>query len=155
MPTPKTLIKRHFPQVKRIVDSERTLDVTVTAEDTAAGNKLDPENCALAKACVRQKIADAAIIGISTSYLIRGDTAIRYHTSTAVSREITSFDRHDDFAEGQHYKLSRISPSCRQEVRNMKSKLYHRAKVKARKKGQPYTPSRVVHRTANVRILNA
>ena len=147
MPTPKTLIKQHFPRVKRIVDSERTLEVTVTPGDTAAGNALDPENCALAKACVRQKIADAAIIGLSYSYLIKGNTAVRYATSTAVAREITSFDRHHDFAAGQNYKLSKVSKSNRLGVRSK----YKDSAPSPRKSTRDYAVT--MHRTANVRVM--
>lgn len=147
MPTPKMLIKKHFPKVRRIVDSTRTLEVTVTPADVAAGNPLDPEGCALVKACVRQKIADAAIIGISYSYLIKGDTAVRYHTSTAVSREITSFDRHKDFAAGMNYKLSKISKSNR-----LGRRLEYADNSDRPRKTTREFPLQV-HRTANVRVM--
>lgn len=113
MPLPKTIIKRDFPKVKRIVDATETIDITVLPEDAEGGRRKDPRQCALAKACVRQKIADAAIIGIGFSYLIKGDTATRYKTSVGVGREITSYDRHKEFASGGDYKLSKVSPCNR------------------------------------------
>lgn len=113
MPLAKTIIKRDFPKVRKIVDATETLNVTVLPQDAATGRKKDPEGCALVRACVRQRIADAAIIGIGYSYLIKGDTAVRYKTSAAVAREITSFDRHQDFAPGTDYKLSKVSEGSR------------------------------------------
>ncbi len=113
MPLAKTLIKRDFPRVRKIVDATETLNITVLPQDAATGRQKDPEGCALVKACIRQKLADAAIIGLGFSYLIKGDTATRYKTSAAVGREITTFDRHKDFAPGVNYKLSRVSPGSK------------------------------------------
>jgi hypothetical protein len=38
---------------------------------------------------------------------------VRYKTSVAVGREITSFDRHHEFATGNDYLLSNVPPSSR------------------------------------------
>lgn len=151
MPTPKQIIKRHFPHVTRIVDSERTLDVSVTPADTESAKPLDPENCALARACVRQKIADAAIIGMAYSYLIRGNTAVRYKTSVAVAREITAFDRHLQFAPGVDYKLSKVSAS--QQLGSQRIKDKQRYARKKTKKGTPEPVRTTHHRTVNVRVM--
>jgi len=113
MPLPKTIIKAQFPAVTKIIDARRSLTISVKPIDTSSGRKKDPEQCALAHACVREKIADAAIIGLGYSYLIRGNCAIRYATSQGVAREIVSFDRHQDFATGTDYKLLKISPTSR------------------------------------------
>ncbi len=147
MPVAKTIIKRDFPLVTRIIDAKETIDITVELQDAVKGRRKDPEQCALAKACVRQKIADAAIIGIGYSYLIKGNTATRYKTSAAVAREITSFDRHQDFAAGRNYKLSRVSPKAR-------------LGVKPPPKSGPHTGTRepipmVYHKTANVRVMKS
>lgn len=111
--SPKTLIKEHFPRVTKIVDSTKTIEVQVLPQDAVSGRRGDPEQCALVKACIRQKIAEGAIIGLAYSYLIKGTVATRFKTSAVVAREITSFDRHQEFATGQHYKLSRVSPGAR------------------------------------------
>src|SRR6266550_1073246 len=107
------VIKKTFPQVEKVIDATKSIKINVTSADSASGRKKDSANCALAKACVREKIADAAIIGIGFSYLIKGKIATRYKTSNSVSREITSFDRHQDFAEGNDYTLSKVGPSAR------------------------------------------
>ncbi len=148
MPLAKTIIKRDFPRVRKIVDATETLNITVIPQDAVTGRRKDPEGCALVKACVRQKIADAAIIGIGYSYLIKGDTATRYKTSEAVAREITSFDRHQDFAAGRNYKLSKVSKGSRLGC-----------KPHPEQSG-PHTTTRepipmAVHHTANVRVMKS
>jgi hypothetical protein len=145
MPLAKTIIKRDFPTVTKIVDAKETIEITVEPQDSVRGRRKDPAGCALVKACIRQKIADAAIIGIGYSYLIKGNTATRYKTSTAVGREITSFDRHNDFAAGRNYKLSRVSPKARLGYKDPGD-------------GGPHTTTRehipvVYHKTANVRVM--
>lgn len=106
-------IQKLFPQVQKVHDARRSILVSVTKHDSSSARKKDPGGCALAKACVRQKLADAAIIGVGISWLIKGRSAMRYKTSTGVAREITSFDRHQDFAEGQDYVLSKVPPTGR------------------------------------------
>ncbi len=103
-------IRKQFPQVEQIVNATKPIRISVTAKDSAKASKKDPNNCALAVACKRQKLAEAVIIGIGVSYLISGDTATRYRTSHGVGREITSFDRHHDFAAGEDYLLASIKP---------------------------------------------
>jgi len=139
-----TILKKQFPQVSKVQDSKRTITVNVTPKDTKSGRKKDPNNCALAKACVRSKIADIAIIGISFSYLIKGNKATRYKTLVGVGREITSFDRHQDFAEGLDYKLSKVSPSSRlNKEYKRKSGLHTGTKINSNK----------IHHTDNIRII--
>jgi len=106
-------IQKTFPQVKKVIDARRSIRVSVTENDCSAARKKDPNSCALARACIREKLGDAAIIGISTCYLIKGDRAIRFKTSETIAREITSFDRHHDFAAGNDYTLSKIAPRAR------------------------------------------
>jgi hypothetical protein len=104
------IVRKQFPHVTKVVDAKDGIIVNVSKRDSSEGKKKSPENCALAKACIREQKADGAIINVGTSYIIKGNIATRYNTSIAVGREITSFDRHQDFAEGR-YVLSKISPS--------------------------------------------
>lgn len=142
-PNALTRVRRFFPGVQRVRDSNRTIQVRVKDIDTKGGRKKDPAGCALARACVREQIADAAIIGLGFSYLIKGKVATRYKTSDAVQREIVSFDRHQDFAAGADYKLSKVGPSARLG--------------RDKGPGGPHTSTRIdnprVHHTANVRLL--
>ncbi len=136
-------IQKQFPQVKKVRDATETISVTVIPADAVKGRRKDPATCALARACVRTSIADAAIIGLSSSWLIKGDTATRYLTSEGVSREITSFDRHQDFQSGNDYKLSRVGKSKRL------GKIWEGT-------GPHLTTKKVtqkIHHTANVRII--
>src|SRR6266536_185942 len=137
-------IREALPQVTKVRDADSTINITVLPKDSAAGRRRDPNNCALARACVREKIADAAVIGIGSSWLIKGNVATRYLTSEAVSREITSFDRHHDFAAGQDYKLSRIPPAKRLGKKEWpKTGPHIRTKIDAS----------AYHHTANIRVI--
>lgn len=107
------MVRKQFPQVKKVVDADKGVRVTVTKRDSNEGRKKSPENCALAKACVREMKADGAIINVAFSYVIKGEVATRYQTSAGIAREITSFDRHQDFAPGDDYLLSAITPCKR------------------------------------------
>jgi len=140
------IVRKQFPKVKRVVDSKSGILVDVSEQDNKSGRKKVTNDCALARACVRQKLADAAIIGVSTSYLIHGDTAVRYKTSQSVAREITSFDRHKDFAAGKNYRLS---PPCESLRIGAHSGEPNRAIGKT--KAGAY--KRVIHRTSKIRSI--
>lgn len=137
-------LQRHFPNVTKVVDAKDSIAVSVKKGDVAAGRRNQPGSCALAKACVREFKADGALINIGFSYIIKDDLAVRYKTSVAVGREITSFDRHHDFAEGADYLLSKVSPASRLGV--------HRSGPSGPKKGhQRSQPKPTVHRTVRIR----
>lgn len=140
-------LRKSFPQVERVVDAKETIAINVRKVDARSGRRKDPQDCALARACRRTNIADHAIIGLTVSYLIKGNTATRYHTSDTVGREITSFDRHKDFAAGRNYKLSKISPSC-QEALGAK----HRGGAPTGK-GKKRSETMTRHHTVRVRKL--
>jgi hypothetical protein len=147
MPLPKQLLKEHFPRVKHIVEATKTISIEVLPQDAVHGRRKDPEKCALAQACLRTKIAEGAIIGLSFSYLIKGDTATRYKTSVNVAREITSFDRHNEFAAGRYYKLSKVSPASTLEA------IRERPRPTGPHNGTRKEVLARVHRTANVRLM--
>jgi hypothetical protein len=108
-PVPRSL-RRLFPQVTEVTDSREPVDIYVSAGDAKNGRQMQGDECAMAKAVVRQTKADGAVIGISASYIIKGTKAIRFKTSTSIGREITSFDRHNDFQPGE-YRLGPVSES--------------------------------------------
>jgi len=103
-------IHKHYPDVKFVVDAAEAVDVSVCKADIVSSKSLDPTNCAMARAIKREHRADAAIIGLSSSYIINGDKAIRFATPQSVQREIVSFDRGHDFEPGDYY-LTPKSPS--------------------------------------------
>ena len=141
MKIPQRII-RNFPQVRKVQDATKTIAVRVLKRDSQVGKKKAPAACALARACVRERIADGALIGIGVTWLIKGSIATRYKTSVGVSREITSFDRHQVFAEGSDYKLSKISPSNRLDVPRS-------GKHSGLRHGTEQTP----HKTADIRVI--
>lgn len=141
-------LRKTYPFLKSVRDAKKGINISIHEKDAKSGRKKDPENCALARACVRQHIADAAVIGIGTSYLIKGEVAIRYKTSQTVAREITSFDRHQDFAAGRDYKLS--APCLTSTLEGAKH-------YNAQRKNRKLNPKRdhefkaKYHHTANIR----
>jgi hypothetical protein len=100
-----TSIKRAFPHVKEVLDAVEPVEVHVSSTDCKKAVGLDPTECAMAKAVKREFHADGAIIGMSTSYIIRGNKALRFNTPQSVQREIVSFDRHQDFEPGEYYLM--------------------------------------------------
>jgi hypothetical protein len=128
-------IKRAYPNVTSIIDAKHLVKIHVSARDCKSGEAMNPSECALAKAIKREFKADAAIVGLGASYIIKGNKATRFHTPERIRREIVSFDRHSDFAEGD-YVLTRKSPSVRLGMNyhpkryNDKRKRHDRATVK-------------------------
>ena len=106
------IIQRRFPQVTKCIDAPKTIVVEVTEADNSDGASADFEQCALARAACRQQHADHALVSKRVIYTIKGHTAIRYGASERVRQEITSFDRHHDFAPGE-YALRPTRPSDR------------------------------------------
>ena len=136
-------IRQAFPAVTEIRDATESITINVMDVDTKSGKRKNPQQCALARACMRTHIADGAIIGIGRSWLIKGNVATRYITSVGVAREITSFDRHQDFAAGKNYVLGKVPPSNREGYKKRPS--------------NPGTTTGTnpiaIHRTARIRTL--
>lgn len=137
-------IRDNFPKVIEVRDATKSIVVSVEEQDAKTGKRKSPEQCALAKACMRKHIADAAIIGISSIWLIKRNTATRYKASVGVAREITSFDRHQDFAAGKDYVLGKIAPT---------SRLDYRRRLKPSDKSHGKEPIIKRHKTINIRKL--
>lgn len=143
IPLPRS-VKKLFPQVEYAVDADRPVEVSVSAKDCKEARRLSPDECALARAAKRELKADGIIIGMSTSYVIRGKHAVRFATPESVSREIVSFDRHQDFAPGDYY-LTPKAPSSKLGTsykgiaggknKDAKRKIHHSARVRVLAKG--------------------
>jgi hypothetical protein len=138
------LVQKYFPNVEKVVDAHKPVRLNVTPEDVSHGREKDPQECAFAKACVRQLRADGALINITTSYVVKGRIATRYLTSETVGREITSFDRHRDFAAGMNYLLAAVNPAKQL------------GRKQSETKGTPANGNRpmprAIHRTENIRV---
>lgn len=129
-------IRRLFPQVKTIIDAKQPVNIEVKKSDCKEAEPLNPRECALAKASKRQFHADGAVIGISSSYIIKGTKAIRFKTTMPIQREIVSFDRHSDFEPGS-YRLIPQSPSLRLNTKHKsKTSGKHKATRKIHKTGR-------------------
>jgi|SoiMethySBSTD1v2_1073268.scaffolds.fasta_scaffold26988_10 hypothetical protein len=137
-------VARLFPKVTVAVDADQSVDIKVSKKDCTEAKQMDPSECALARAVRRDMEADGAIIGLSSSYIIRGNKAIRFSTPERVQREIVSFDRNHDFAPGDYF-LTPKSPSSRMGAPQYKKKAAPTSGAKVAK--------RKVHHPDRVRIL--
>jgi hypothetical protein len=145
-PLPRS-ISRLFPTVKIVQDAKDAIELSVNRKDCKEATKMDPTNCAMARAARRELKADAAIIGISTSYIIKGDTATRYATPESVKREIVSFDRHSDFAPGDYY----LTPKA--DTEKLGAKHTYRRPEHEGGSGNGKKARRKVHESVRVRVL--
>lgn len=143
-------VQKLFPNVTKVVDAKTSILVSVTKRDVSGARRKDPGSCALAKACIRDQKADGALINLSYSYIIRGNVATRYKTSVTVGREITSFDRHSDFATGTNYRLSRVAKGSRLGSRSSRSGPHN---PRAKRKAPPVAVHQPTHNTVRVRRL--
>jgi hypothetical protein len=135
-------IQQMYPNVEFAVDAIEPVHVSVNAKDCSHAQKLNPMECALARATKRELHVDGVIIGMSSSYIIDGKKAIRFGTPQAVQREIVSFDRHGDFAPGDYHLIPK-APS-------------NRFGQDTHKKGGGKNKSatrKVLHNSARVRVL--
>lgn len=144
------LHKLGFSKVTKVVDARTPLRVNVIKQDSVTGRKKDPADCALARACVREKQADGAVINIGVSYIVKDNIATRYKTTAGVGREITSFDRGAGFEEGHDYLLASPSPAMRLDAPRI-GKDYEKGA------GKPKPNHMVVHghHTENIRVSKA
>lgn len=96
-----SIVRKYHPNVMRVIDAKKAKKIEVTADDCKSGKKKNAGSCAMARAF--ERTYDGAIISLSTAYLIKGDTAIRYNVPDTVTREIVSFDRNKDFRPGKYH----------------------------------------------------
>ena len=142
-----------FPDVTSVQDAVAPVQVTIRATDRNKGKRGAFSECPLARACKRQFMLDGAMVGMTTSVLIAGNTATRYKTPETVRREITTFDRHGDFDLGQ-YHLGAIPKSLKiGYIRKMNLKNRSRTRGNHYEDSGRIRPS--VHKTARVRRMHA
>ena len=97
---------------KKVVNGTRKVKLHISAADTKA-KKGDPQNCAAAKAILRQvPNCVAARVHVGRVYLLKKDgNWHRYQTPEALRTEIVTFDRYGKFQPGD-YELVPMSPSA-------------------------------------------
>jgi len=137
-------ISKLYPQVEKAYDADKSIEVSVSKKDCTEAKRLDPSECALAQAAKRELHAEGVVIGMSTSYIIKGKTAYRYQTPQSVAREIVSFDRHQDFAPGDYYLIPKAPTAKFGSDRNQRKNRTNPNKKLKRK----------VHQSARVRVLD-
>jgi hypothetical protein len=108
MSTALQIVKQFFPQVEDVKDAKHPLVVEVTKSDNNSAKVRDHKACAMAVACKRAEKADGVIVSVMTAYVVKGNTAVRYHLPESVSREVVSFDRNAGFEPGEYAMI----PPC-------------------------------------------
>lgn len=136
------VVKKYYPNVSVVFDSKKDVEIEVTGRDSKSSNSKSPNSCALATACERS--FDGAIVSMSVAYLIKGNEAFRYVVPARISREIVSFDRHQDFAPG-NYRL--LAPS---DAKKMGPRRHYRKESPV---DHPPAYKKTRHRTAGIRQL--
>jgi hypothetical protein len=101
-----SIVRKYFPEVTSVEDSEHDIRVEVTKRDEAVATKKSHKTCAMAVACKRKLDLDGVIVSVKTAYMIKGKKAIRFSVPEHVSREVVSFDRGAGFEPGE-YKLNK------------------------------------------------
>ena len=152
-------IKEQFPRVTKVFEARTPVDVQVTARDNQGGKPGDAMNCAMARAVCREFKAEAAVIGTTYSYVISGNTAVRYKTPVTLQREMTSFDRNHDFRPGR-YGLSAMSPSQTLGAKRKANKANKKRRDRSatnwgKRKGAKHEPKRriVTAHTQGLRVI--
>lgn len=140
--TALNLVRKFYPDVQSVKDSNRNIIIEVSHKDTQSTAVKNHKECAMAVACKRQLKADGVIVCLSTSYIIRGKHATRYKNNETVSREVISFDRKAGFEPGL-YGLSRVPKSSKLGTNNGK---HGKGKEK-------HYPAKNRHITQNVRVI--
>jgi hypothetical protein len=102
------MIRSFFPLVQKVHDADKAMVVEVTKADIAKADIKAHKTCALAVSCQRSFHADGVIIGLTTAYIIKANTAYRFKLTGTISREITSFDRGAGYDEGEYL----LAPPC-------------------------------------------
>lgn len=137
-----SMVRKHFPNVERVTDANKDIEIEVEARDAKRGKKYDHNGCALAVACKDKLHLSGVIVAMSTAYLIKGKEAVRYAVPESATREIISFDRSGVFEPGL-YKLKAPEAARR---------LGHRPEHKPGNTGTG-KPIRYRHITNNVRAV--
>lgn len=140
---PPRSIRRMFPEVTTVIDAKHPILVHVQPKDCKESQPLNSRECAMAKAAKREYKADAVVIAMATSYIIKGNKATRFSTPLAVQKELVSFDRHSDFEPGE-YRLIPKTPSSRLGVKRSPTRNHG-----------GHDSKRIIHNSARVRVFNS
>lgn len=139
---------------KKVVNGTRKVKLHISAADTKA-KKGDPQNCAAARAILRQvPNCVAARVHVGRVYLLKKDGLWhRYKTPDALRTEVVAFDRGGRFVPGD-YELIPVSPSDDRSYRRERYKGadYPRTDTNRSTPGNPPTKApRKFHVTQGVR----
>jgi hypothetical protein len=97
-----TIVRGFVPNVNKVVDAKKDATVEVLPRDISRAAKKNHNACALARACERTFMVDAAVITPYRAFLIKGDVATRYMLTDHARREIIAFDRGAAFMPGEY-----------------------------------------------------
>ena len=98
----RSVLMKHFPDLKTVRDARAGTMIEVTARDEAKAKKKRHKECAMALACQRKMSLDGVLISRSRAYLVKDGVATRYDLSMAAQKEVVSFDRGGGFDQGEY-----------------------------------------------------
>jgi hypothetical protein len=144
-------LRGFFPAAKTVTDAKHPLTIRVEPQDRSGAKRKAPDNCAMARACIRKLGVDGAVISLHSAYLLKGNKVTRYRVPESLRREIVTFDRFGGkgFANGE-YLLSK--PGTGHKIGGRKKVA---PKGRAGKPKQVHGPKRhrKIHVTEGVRSL--
>ena len=146
------LVRKFFPDVKKVSDADESIVLEVTKKDSSDAKTKDHNHCAMAMACKRKFQARGVIVTIGNAYVIKGEGAIRFLLPESVSREIVSFDRKAGFAEGQ-YKLS--APWKSQRLGSRAGRKRNDPEERTKPENEKSRAKKFHHYTDNIRVLHS
>ena len=96
-----------------IVDSKKSLKITINTNDINKADPKQPEDCVIARACRRELHVKEVRVHLGRVYLRSNQgNWVRYMTPRSLRTEIIAFDRGGQFAPGE-YSLKGVPPSHR------------------------------------------
>jgi hypothetical protein len=149
--TALSIVQKHFPQVSKVIDGKQNLEIEVLSKDANA-QRLDHEQCAIAKACKRAYQADGVIVSRTMCYMIKGDLAVRFMLPASITREIVAFDRGAQFVPGIYHLVSPIGKSANIERRKQLNAARKRKSSKEEQTGKQ-AKKRHFHLTQGIRSV--
>src|SRR5437660_12745872 len=87
-----TLLRKHWPGVRQVVDATRKLYIHVEPEDVDGASPRDAANCVMARACKREQEVDAVLVFSSRAYILQGTVATRFDVPETMTRETAVAD---------------------------------------------------------------
>lgn len=121
---------------KHILNAKRRLLFAISLTDVKEGKRQSPDQCAAAKACVREFGAISARVHTARTYLEFPKHWMRFTTPKKLRDEIVKFDQKGVFEPGA-YELTPVQPSHQPNGKRLGTN-GHGASETKRKRSKPH-----------------